>query len=189
MASAIGPPGAGGPSLAILRNHRLVWSLIAGGLILLVIVAFIGFTGAYFTSTSRSPGNEYVAAGMGLDLAETGQIVQGDGMLPGDVRSGSQTVTNTGHAGLLVLRGQGIDATKPLAKVLRVAIRQTDPALPSPVYDGVLAQLGTIDLGKLEKGARRSFAFTVTWPAVANSPDLSGQSLSLAFDWRLESVP
>lgn len=189
MTAATGPPPEGGPRLALLQDRRTAWTLIAGGVMALVIVAVVGFSGAYFTSTSRSPGNEYVAAGMGLDLARTGQIVDGDDLLPGDVRTGDQTVTNTAHVGLLRLEVLGLDPSRPLAQVLLVTIRQTAPALADPVYDGTLAQLGSLRLGRLEKDASRTFAFTVTWPAGEDALELSGETVSLDFDWQLESVP
>ena len=154
----------------------------------LVVVTVIGFSGAYFNSTSRSPGNEFATAGMGLDLTVTGQVVDGAGMRPGDVRSGDQSVTNTGHRGLLVLAAQGLDQTQPLSKVLNISIRQTAPAATAPVYDGPLTGLGSVQLGTMEKDERRTYTFKVTWPASQDAPALDGTSASLTFDWRLESV-
>ena len=63
---------------------------------------------------------------MGLDLAVTGQIVDGDAMVPGDVRTGDQTVTNTGHRGHLVLEAQDLDRKRRLTKVLEIRIERTD---------------------------------------------------------------
>ena len=171
-----------------LGDRRLLGLLIAGGVMALVVVTVIGFSGAYFSSTSRSPGNEFVAARMGLNLTVTGQIVDGAGMRPGDVRTGDQSVTNTGHRGALVLSAQGLDQTQPLSQVLNIVIRQTDPSATAPVYDGSLADLGSVELGTMEKDERRTYTFKVTWPANEDSPALDGTSTSLTFDWHLESV-
>src|SRR3954452_11152000 len=99
MAPAAASSGRNG----LLGNRRLLGLLISGGVVLLVVASVIGFSGAYFTSNSQSPGNEFAAGGMTLTLGVPGQIVDGNGMLPGDTRSGEQEVGNTGHRGLLVL--------------------------------------------------------------------------------------
>lgn len=183
------PAAARSDPRGLLHRRRLVGLLIAGGVALLVIASVIGFSGAYFTSTSQSPGNEFAAAGMGLDLAVAGEIVDGAGMRPGDVRTGDQSVTNTGHRGRLVLETKGLDESEPLSRVLVVSVRQTDPAATAPVYDGPLDDLGPVDLGAMDPDERRTYAFTVTWPASSDSPALDGTGTSLDFDWRLESVP
>ena len=180
------PPSSPG---GLLARRRLLGSAIVGGVTLLAIASAIGFSGAYFTSTSRSPGNEFAAAGMGLTLEVPDQIVDGAGMRPGDVRTGDQSVTNTGHRAQLVLEGKDIDRTQPLSRVLTVTIRQTEPSAATPVYDGRLSDLRSVDLGALNKDERRSYSFTVTWPASAGSPALDGTSTSIRFDWQLESVP
>ena len=173
----------------LLRHRRVLGLLIAGGAMLLITATVIGFSGAYFTSTSKSPGNEFAAASMKLVLANQGQIVNGNGMLPGDVRSGDQTLTNTGHRGTLVLEAQDLDQSQQLSRVLDITIQQTDPAQPDPVYDGPLNRLESLQLGTMQKDENRTYTFTVTWPALEDSPALAGSNVSLVFDWQLESVP
>ena len=183
------PPAAAssGPN-GLLHDRRLLGLLIAGGVMLLVIVTVIGFSGAYFTSTSGSPGNEFAAADMGLELAVTGQIIDGDGMVPGDVRSGDQTVTNTGHRGHLVLEAQDLTGARELTTVLEITIERTDSSPPVEVYDGALDLLQSLDLGTIETDESRVYKFTVTWPDRQNSGGLDGDTTSLVFDWQLESV-
>ena len=111
--------------------------------------------------------------------AEWGEVQFFDrryGMRPGDVRTGNQSVTNTGHRGLLVLEGKDLDPTQPLSRVLTVTIGQTDPSATTPVYDGPLSGLGSVQLGTLEKDERRSYKFTVTWPASSDSPAIRSPS-------------
>jgi len=163
--------------------------LIAGGVIALVALTLIRFSGAYFTSTSRSPGNEFEAGEVGLQLSETGEVVDGAAMVPGDTRSGDQTVTNTGHRALLVLAVLGLDAGSPLAGVLDVRVRQTLPAGPGAAYDGPLADLDQVELGTLAHDESRTYTITVDWPEREDDPALEGERVSLDFDWQLESVP
>lgn len=179
---------SGRPSGSLLRDRKLIAILIAGGVMAFVVTAVVGFSGAFFSSTSHSPGNEYSAAGMGLTLARTGQLVDGSGMAAGDSRSGTQTVTNQGHRGRLTLDARGVDGQSPLARVLTVVVLQTDPALAQPAYDGPLAGLSQVPLGTLATGDRRSYRITVTWPAGTGS-GAAGTSTSLTFDWQIESVP
>ncbi len=189
MASTPGPPDSDGPQLALLRDRRFMVLLIAGGVIALVTLTLVGFSGAYFTSTSRSPGNEFEAGEVGLQLSETGEVVDGDGMVPGDTRSGDQTVTNTGHRAVLALEALGLDTGSPLAGVLNVRVRQVLPAGPGAAYDGPLAGLGRVELGTLANGESRTYTITVEWPEREDDPGLEGERTSLEFDWQLESVP
>ncbi|WP_243056989.1 hypothetical protein [Nocardioides sp. SR21] len=180
-------PVSGGHSGLLLRDRKLIAILIAGGVMAFVVTAVIGFSGAVFSSTSSSPGNEYAAAGMGLTLARTGQLVDGSGMAPGDSRSGTQTVTNEGHRGRLTLDARGVDGQSPLAKVLAVVVQQTDPAQAQPAYDGPLTGLSSVLLGTLAPGESRSYRVTLTWPA-GTGAGAAGTTTSLTFDWQIESV-
>lgn len=189
MAPADPDPVPGGHSATLLRDRKLLALLIAGGVMAFVVTTVVGFTGAYFTSTSRSPGNEFAAAGMGLTLARTGQLVDGTGLAPGDSRSGTQTVTNTGPRGVLTLDARGVDAQSPLVQALRVVVEQTDPAQSQPAYSGPLIGLADLELGTLAKGGARTYRITLTWPAGSDSPEAAGTSTDLSFDWQLESVP
>jgi hypothetical protein len=173
------PPGA----------RRATLKVIAAGAVLLVATTTVGVSGAYFTSTSRSPGNRFAAAGVGMHLSETGPVVDGSAMVPGDVRSGDQTVTNTGHKATLVLDVANLDRRSRLTRVLDVRVRQTSPPRATPAYDGPLAGLSHVLLGTLARGERRTWTITVTWPAREDSRRLEGTSTSLDFDWRQEAVP
>jgi len=188
MASTPGPPDSDGPQLALLRDRRFLVLLIAGGVIALVALTLIRFSGAYFTSTSRSPGNEFAAGEVGLQLSVTGEVVDGDGMVRGDTRSGDQTVTNTGHRAVLALAVLDLDTDSPLAGVLQVRVRQTLPAGPGPAYDGPLADLDQVELGTLAHDESRTYTITVDWPEREDDPALEGERTSLQFDWQLESV-
>ncbi len=149
MAPASGPPATGGPQVAFLRDRRFVVLLITVGVILILAASVVAFSGAYFTSTSRSPGNEFAAGAVSFDLSQTGPVVNGNEMLPGDIRSGNQVVTNTGHRAELFLEAFVADAQArpPLVEILNIRIQQTVPALSSPAYDGPLADLDRVRTG------------------------------------------
>lgn len=181
-------PVRDGRGAALLRDRNLLALLIAGGVIAFVVTAVIGFSGAFFTSTSRSPGNEFAAAGMGLTLSRTGQLVDATDMVAGDRRDGSQTVTNNGHRGRLTLDARGLDAQSPLVQVLTVVVQQTTPAAQLPAYSGPLTGLSNVALGILASGEARTYRVTLTWPAGSGSAAV-GTSTSLNFDWQIESVP
>ncbi len=186
-------PGAsalhGGQGASLLKDRRLLLILISIGVAAFVVTAVVGFSGAYFTSTSQSPGNEYAAAGVGLQLSQGGQVVDGVGMRPGDTRAGDQTVTNTDHRAVLVLGVLNLDTGSPLAAVLNVRVRQTEPAMPNDSYDGPLASLDQVGLGTLDRDETRTYTITLDWPASDNSPSLESTSTRLDFDWQLEAVP
>ena len=157
-------PAAPSEADGLLRNRRLLGVLISVGLVLLVVGSVIGFSGAYFSSTSRSPGNEFAAAGMALKLTNPDQIVAAGGMLPGDTRSGDQTVTNNGHSGLLRLAILNLKSTK-LSRVLDLRVRETGADPPVELYDGPLVDMLPLELGTIEQDEARVFTFTLSWPS------------------------
>jgi hypothetical protein len=172
-----------------VRDRRLLGLLICGGVMALVVVTVIGFSGALFSSSSSSPGNEFAAGSVSLELARTGQIVDGSELQPGVTRTGTQTVTNRGHEAELTLATLELDHGSALVGVLVVVVRQTDPARADPVYSGTLANLAGAALGTFAPNESRTFSVEIRWPAEQNSPSLQGASTSFRFDWRAESVP
>ncbi len=173
---------------SFLKDRRLTGLLITVGVVLLVAATMIGFSGAYFTSTSGSPGNEFAAGGVSFELSATDQVVNGAGMTPGETRSDQQIVTNTGHRATLVLGVLDLDTASPLSDILAVRVEQSDPQQPDPAYDGPLAGLDQVDLGTFDQDEIRTYTITVTWPAAESSPALEGAETSLRFDWQMESV-
>jgi hypothetical protein len=178
--------------MALLSDRRFVVLLIAIGVMMLVALTLINFSGAYFTSSSRSPGNEFAAGAVAFELSEAGQVVNGAGMVPGNTRSGDQTVTNTGHKSELFLEVLHLDTRSPLAAVLNVRVRQTEPPHPQgsePAYDGRLVDMRRVPLGTLGHDAVRTYTITVEWPERDDDRNLRGEQTSLDFKWELESVP
>ncbi len=176
-----------GRAAAVLGNRRLLLLLIAGAVMALVVVSVIGYSGAYFTSQSTSPGNEFDAGSVDLRIAEEGELLAADGLLPGDQTSGEQTVTNVEHRAAVTLTLGGDVDGSPLAEVLQVTVRQTAPAITDPVWTGTLNNLDDVPLGRFEAAEQRTFLLEVSWPAAANDPALQGARTSFDFRWQAES--
>ncbi len=183
------PTAPRGHDVALLRDRRIMGLLITIGVMALLLLTVVGFSGAYFTSSSRSPDNEFVAGSAGLELSRTGQLVDGTALKPGVTRTGEQTVTNTGSRGSLWLDLLELDPGSELAQVLQVVVRQTDPPTATPAYDGPLVDLDRVPLATLGEDEARTYQVSVTWPASETSPSLAGARTSLRFDWQLETVP
>ena len=155
----------------------------------LVVVTVIGFSGALFSSSSSSPGNQFAAGSVSLKLTQTGQIIDGAALKPGDNRTGTQTVTNLGHKAKLTLGTLELDTASALVGVLIVVVRQTDPVLSDPVYSGPLGDLRAAALGTFAHNESRTYSVEIRWPEEQNSATLEGAGTSFRFDWRAESVP
>ena len=181
------PPGFAERAATVFANRWLMLMLIAFGVMALIVVSVIGFSGALFTSQSTSPGNTFKAAEIKLTLATSGQVVDGAGLYPGVTRSGTQTVTNVKHSAAVTLGVSGLTAS-PLNQVLRVVVTQTAPST-STVYQGSLGGFGTVTLGDFEAAEQRSYRIEISWPADQDAASLQGKQVSFSFDWRAASIP
>ena len=141
----------------VLTSWRLMLMLIAGGVMALVVVAVIGFSAALYTSQSTSPGNAFAAGSIDVSLASEGELVDAKGLLPGDVRSGQQTVTNLQHKAAVTLAVTDLTPESPLAAVLQVTVHQTDPPRDPPLWSGPLTDLARLDLGTFAAAEKRTY--------------------------------
>jgi hypothetical protein len=184
-----GPAGAEPVSaterLGILGNRRLLGTLIAGGS-MLILIATVLTSRAYYTTESTSPDNAFGADEVDIDVANAGQLIDGSGLTPGVQRSGTQTVTNFGHRARLEL-----DATDlvggALLDVLVVTVRETAPGSVER-YSGTVRAIRDADLGVLQAAAAATYTVTVSWPAAQTGPGLAGSSVSFDFVWTAVSV-
>ena len=177
-----------GRAAALVTNWRLLLMLIAFGVMALVVVSVIGFSGAYYTSQSTSPDNAFSAGSVDLRLAVTGQVVDGAGFAPGETRSGSQTVTNMAHRAEVTLSASGLAPTDPLGTVVNVVVRQTSPSVADPIWSGVLVNLQDVSLGQFASAEARTFEIELAWPANVNPPLLEGAETSFEFEWLASSA-
>lgn len=181
------PPRFAERAARVFRNRWLMLLLIACGVMSLVVVSVVGFSGAYFSSRSSSPDNTFTAAKITLTIARSGQVLDGSGFSPGVSRTGNQTVTNVDHSAAVTLAVSGLTSS-PLADVLKVAVTETSPST-SKVYEGSLSGFGTVALGTFAAAEQRSYQIVVSWPAAQDAPSLQGAQVSFSFDWRAASVP
>jgi hypothetical protein len=173
----------------IVHDPKALLTLLAGGVMALVVVTVIGFSGAYFTVQSVSPMNSISAGEVVLQLSDTGAIVDGSGLKPGVTRSGNQTITNKAERARVFLGASGFPEAPGLADEFEVVVRQTSPAVTDPVYDGSLRGLRDASLGTFAPDEKRTYSVELTWPASHNDQALQGASVSFQFDWFARSVP
>lgn len=181
------PPGPAERSRALLGDRWLLLMLTAFGVMALVVVSVIGFSGAYFSSRSTSPGNAFQAGTVQLTVARSGSLIDGSGLYPGAAKVGTQTVTNTQHRAAVTLRVGGLSPTSRLADALTIVVTQTSPS-GQAIYEGRLSDVGTLTLGTFEKGEQRSYQLAVSWPPGQGDLTLQGASVSFSFDWLASSV-
>jgi len=181
------PPEPAARSRALLGDRWLLLMLTAFGVMALVVVTVVGFSGAYFSSRSTSPDNAFTATTVKLTVSKSGSIIDGAGLAPGVSKSGTQTVTNGAHRAAVTLATSGLPPTSKLADVLTVVVSQTGQSADT-VYQGPLSGLGTVQLGTFEKGEQRSYQVVVTWPAGQADPSLQGASVAFSFDWLATAV-
>jgi hypothetical protein len=106
------------------------------------------------------------------------------GLVPGASRSATIRLSNAGSGTAAFalatrLSDQVRPGGAPLSSVLRLRIASAAGAV---LYDGNLAALPQLALGRIEAGGTRAFRFTVTLPdSVGNA--VEGSSLSAGFSW------
>ncbi len=184
LAGAIAAPGAA-------RSYAPgVATWLRSGLSLL---AAIGILAAALPVAFGSVGNE----GSGVDLLQVfssgpavavdeagGARLSVDGLVPGQSRSAVLRLSNTGSEpaalGLAAnLRDRVAPGGTPLSSVLALRISAPGGAV---LYDGTLAGLRRLHLGRIGAGASRAFDFTVTLPRSVGN-EVKGSALGASFSW------
>lgn len=93
-------------------------------------------------------------------------VLVAERLVPGESRAGDVTISNTGTLdGRYQLRADDLrDQQGRFGGVLsgRARLRITTGA--TELFEGTVAQLGTVDLGVLRRGQSRTYRFTVTLP-------------------------
>lgn len=176
----------------ILHDWRLLGLLLAGGVMATVVVFVVGFSDAFFTSTSSDQGSTVSAGELRITQSKTGAIWTGtDSLRPGDAKTGTITLTNAEHKARLTLGVSGLSDTPPgptLADVIDVTVRETSPSTVQR-YKGKLKDLTGVALGTWATGEQRTYSFEMSWPASESSLSRAGVTTSFVFDWDAVSVP
>jgi hypothetical protein len=106
------------------------------------------------------------------------------GLVPGRSRTATIRVSNAGSgAASFALAANLVDRVTPggapLSSALHLRIASPQGAA---VYDGTLAGLGRLPLGRIDAGGTRAFDFTVTLPSSVGN-EAQGSALSAGFSW------
>lgn len=118
-----------------------------------------------------------------VDTSGGAQLSVG-GLVPGATRSATIRLSNAGSgASSFALTAHLADQVRPggmpLSPVLRLRIASSRGAV---LYDGALAGLQRLALGRIDAGATRALRFTVTLPGSAGNA-VEGSRLSAGFSW------
>jgi hypothetical protein len=191
--------------IKVLFGQRRLQVLVAMAALLLAVSVVIG-SGANFTSTSANPSNVFTAGSLTHTNSKQGAaILTATLMKPGDMRSGTVVITNTGdlpgaftltNSNVLnpVLPAVTVPVSTPFSNLLTVKIFETG-LLPLPVgtrtqiYGGtsgaVLGVNPAVSLGTFAPGESHQYDFEVTFPAGTPAHDNPYQkaSASLQYDW------
>ncbi len=170
---------------------------------LAVIVAATGVvigSGASFTATSANANNDFSAGTLSIHNGNgTSAILTATGMKPGDVKTGTVDIRNSGTlAGDFTLRRGALTntpAANPLADKLNVLVvdcgEWPNSSTPEPCDDGddvqrvnstLSAMTGTSALGNFSAEEKHTYKFTVTFDATASDVYQGAQSVA-TFTW------
>lgn len=116
--------------------------------------------------------------------ASGGARLSVEGLVPGASRSATIRLSNAGSStASFALATRLVDRVlaggTALSSVLELRIASPGGAL---LYDGTLAGLGRLALGRIDAGATRALRFTVTLPRSAGNA-VTGSGLSAGFSW------
>ncbi len=108
------------------------------------------------------------------------------GLVPGQSRSATIRVSNTGSAAAAFsLAAHLVDRVgpggAPLSAAMTLRVQAAGPA-GAPLYAGSLARMPRLALGHIPAGAERAYRFTVALPGSAGN-EVAGSSLSAGFAW------
>jgi hypothetical protein len=159
-------------------------------LLLLVAIGILAITlPAAFGSGRQGTGVDpvQVFSSGPLIAAETsgGDRLSIDGMVPGQSRSATIRLSNTGSAAAVFgLTTHIADRVGPGGAPLSGAmtLRVQPAGASAPLYAGALAQMPHLALGRIPAGGERAYRFTVALPRSAGNV-VAGASLSAGFAW------
>ncbi len=177
------PSDEEGPSRydALMRNRKRL--LIALALILLAAAIAVGST-AVFTSSDANAGNLFASGDLGVDAPDAA-IFTATNMAPGDTRTGTATVENTGSvSGDFTMSAEVTDNTPgpgggSLQDVLQVTVAEGGTNVYPP---GSFAGMQDVNLGSWDGGESHTYDFTVELPQSAGN-EFENASTTVTFTW------
>lgn len=167
----------------VVGQPRLVAAFAAAGVAVLAAVTAVGFSGAFYTTSSTSPDNVFSTSEVDLALAETGALFDAAALAPGDRLAAQQTVTNRGHSAHASL-AVAVTVDGPLLDVLWLEVREDAPS-SRVVYSGPLRGVDA-DLGVFGSAEQRRYHLELWWPPDAGG-SLGGTSVAFDLTWHATS--
>jgi spore coat-associated protein N len=165
---------------ALIRRPRRLLATLA--LILAATGVAIG-SGASFVSASVNPSNTFASGALTQSNSKAGAaILTAANMKPGDTKSGTVTITNTGTLGGAFSVTESAVDSKYTTTVLKLKV--TDDTAGKDVYSGNLGGLGTKTLGTWTKNEAHTFTFTITFPETNTDQNADQNKTATAdFTW------
>jgi spore coat-associated protein N len=163
---------------------------------LAIVLAAVGVTagsGANFTARAANPSNTFATGTLSMAATPGGAVLSAPGLKPGDARSGTVDIENTGSlSGEFTLSTSNpSDSSPSLLGQLDLVVSDcgvwSGGAAPScagatQVYSGKVDAIGTKALGAFAAGDKHRYRFTVTLPS-STGDNYQGKSASVQFDW------
>lgn len=154
-------------------------------------VAGTAFSEASLTAPATSNTSSFAAGTVtSVNSRDGSAVLSASGLRPGDARTGTLIITNTGDLpAAYQLRSSGaadVPAIPPLSAILDLTVEDITGAA-STVYSGKLGTFIQADAGTLAAGESRTYRVRVSWPAIETDPQLQAAQTSLTFTWRASS--
>jgi hypothetical protein len=183
-----------------MQRFAAVWHAspqkMVGVLFALLLAAMMAVgSGANFNSTSANPGNVVTAGNLShTNSKDTAALLTVTKLKPGESRSGTVDITNTGDIDgvFSIARTITADSTgpsNPFAAHLNLKIEDTTAGGPA-LYDGLLSAMsGTVAANTVAPGATHQYKFTVTFvDGGPNGADNAFKSASATTRFNWEAV-
>ena len=183
-----------------MQRFAAVWHAspqkMVGILFALLLAAMMAVgSGANFNSTSANPGNVVTAGNLShTNSKDTAAILTVTKLKPGESRSGTVDITNTGDIDGVFSIARTITADtapngNPFAAKINLKIEDVT-AGGAPLYDGLLSAMNsTIGANTVTPGATHQYKFTVTFnDGGPNGADNQYKSASVTTRFNWEAV-
>lgn len=168
---------------------------VVKGLLTLGVLAVLALTldSLVFSDASFTAGSSAVATVTAGDLRHLNDhdgllLIDASDLVPGDVRSGTMSLTGLGDlSGRYALAADGLaeaPGSPRLSDALDLVV--TDEAEGTTLYEGPVSSFSGVDLGMLGPGDTRSYSVTLSYPDGA--ADLRLQDASLTLTLRVAGV-
>jgi hypothetical protein len=152
--------------------------------LLAVALQSLVFSGANFTSSSRNPGNAFIAGTLSQVNSKNGQVVLNAANLrPGQSQNGSLTITGGGDFSALYTISKvslsDTPASPALSGALTLTIDDMTTGAAVQEWTGRAGSFAAVTVDTIAPAATRTYRFTLTYPTTNAVPALQGASTAL----------